>query len=191
MTQLTEVATPYYRAPEGILNREYYSKSVDMWALGCVLAEMVTRKPFFPCATNKELLDRIVNTFGTPTAEEINKFPESKYKTCILQATRKRQPLELLLPTASPDVVDLLKHLFIFDPDKRITAEKALKHALMIQLHDIDEEPSYPLFIEKERNGETQVGLQQSRDFLWEEIQLFDPPLSSEVEINSTQEKSF
>jgi len=174
MTQLKEVATPYYRAPEGILNRENYSKSVDMWALGCVLAEMVKRKPFFPCATNKELLDMIVNIFGTPTSEEIIKFPESKYKTSILQTTRKRQPLEQFLPTASPDVIDLLKQLLIFDPDKRITAEQALNHALLAQLHDIDEEPTFPVFIDKERKGEIQLGLQQSRDFLYEEIQMYE-----------------
>jgi len=176
MTQLKQVATPFYRAPEGILNRENYSKSVDLWALGCVLAEILTRKPFFPCSNNRALLEMIVTIFGTPTAEEMEKFPESKYKKYISQMTHKPQPLEKFLPTASPDVIDLLKRLFVFDPDKRITAEQALEHALLVQLHDVDEEPNFPMFIDKERKGDEilTLELQQSRDFLWGEVQIYE-----------------
>jgi len=173
LTHLKEVATPYYRAPEGILNQQNYSKSVDLWALGCVLAEMVTREPFFPCLNNKALLSMIVSIFGSPSVEELNKFSESKYKQYISQGNYKPQPLERYLPTASPQVIDLLKRLFVFDPDKRITAPQALAHPLLAQLHDKDDEPDFPPLIDKKRK-ESKPGLQESREFLWEELQIYE-----------------
>ena len=42
------VTTRYYRAPEVILNEAHYSKAVDMWAVGCIMAELYKRKPIFP-----------------------------------------------------------------------------------------------------------------------------------------------
>eukprot|EP01124_Arcella_intermedia_P026462 TRINITY_DN4977_c0_g1_i3.p1 TRINITY_DN4977_c0_g1~~TRINITY_DN4977_c0_g1_i3.p1 ORF type:complete len:258 (-),score=43.29 TRINITY_DN4977_c0_g1_i3:35-808(-) len=77
MTQLTEISTPYYRAPEGILNINYYSKSVDLWAVGCIVAELFSRKPLFPFSSNKSLLSSIVLTLGTPSQQVLDKFPES------------------------------------------------------------------------------------------------------------------
>lgn len=46
---LTEyVATRWYRAPEIMLNSKGYSKAIDVWSVGCILAEMLSNKPLFP-----------------------------------------------------------------------------------------------------------------------------------------------
>ena len=42
------VATRWYRAPEILLGGRQYSTGVDMWSVGCIFAEMCTRKPLFP-----------------------------------------------------------------------------------------------------------------------------------------------
>lgn len=42
------VATRWYRAPELLLGSEYYTPSVDVWSVGCILAELLIRKPFLP-----------------------------------------------------------------------------------------------------------------------------------------------
>ena len=47
-TYTHEVVTLWYRAPEILLGAKFYSTSVDTWSLGCIYAEMVTRKPLFP-----------------------------------------------------------------------------------------------------------------------------------------------
>ena len=42
------VVTRWYRAPEVILNASEYNKSVDIYALGCIMAELLGRQPLFP-----------------------------------------------------------------------------------------------------------------------------------------------
>jgi serine/threonine protein kinase len=42
------VATRWYRAPEVILSWKKYTKAIDMWSIGCILAELIGRKPIFP-----------------------------------------------------------------------------------------------------------------------------------------------
>ena len=42
------VATRWYRAPEILLSCKRYTKAIDMWSVGCILAELVGRKPLFP-----------------------------------------------------------------------------------------------------------------------------------------------
>uniref|UniRef100_A0A6Q2YGN5 Mitogen-activated protein kinase n=1 Tax=Esox lucius TaxID=8010 RepID=A0A6Q2YGN5_ESOLU len=54
---LTEyVATRWYRAPEIMLNSKGYSKSIDIWSVGCILAEMLSNRPIFP---GKHYLDQL------------------------------------------------------------------------------------------------------------------------------------
>ena len=61
------VATRWYRAPEILLGKKNYTKGVDMWSLGCILAEMIAGKPLFP---GKNTMDQVRsyfrNIFGTP-----------------------------------------------------------------------------------------------------------------------------
>ncbi|TSK28023.1 Mitogen-activated protein kinase 3 [Bagarius yarrelli] len=54
---LTEyVATRWYRAPEIMLNSKGYTKSIDIWSVGCILAEMLSNRPIFP---GKHYLDQL------------------------------------------------------------------------------------------------------------------------------------
>jgi len=80
-TSLTCVTTAYYCAPEGILDKNVYSSSVDMWALGCIIAEMIKRTPLFPVRDLKQQLRLIVDICGVPGLDELKDFPESKKKT--------------------------------------------------------------------------------------------------------------
>jgi len=174
MTCLKAVATPYYRAPEGILNADKYSKSVDLWALGCILAEMITRRPILPGKNNKELLRLIVNMFGCPTTEEMNKFPDSKYKqftTSLQIGGGVSKSLKDVLPGASDEVIDLVRTLLIFDPDKRISVQAALEHPFLCELHDASDEPSCIPFVDDvEKKAGLKLKLEDYRDLLWTEV---------------------
>ena len=59
--------TLWYRAPEILLGSKFYSTSVDNWSLGCIFAEMITRKPLFPGDSEIDQLFRIFRILGTPT----------------------------------------------------------------------------------------------------------------------------
>jgi serine/threonine protein kinase len=64
-TNLTEyVSTRWYRAPELLVGSRDYEKSVDIWALGCIIPELISGKPLFPGNTNLEALAFIIKTLG-------------------------------------------------------------------------------------------------------------------------------
>merc|ERR1719160_782293 len=66
------VATRWYRAPEIILGSTSYTKAVDMWALGCIVAEMFLGKPLLPGSSTVDQLDRILDLCGAPSDATID-----------------------------------------------------------------------------------------------------------------------
>ncbi|KAF6773794.1 hypothetical protein AHF37_06301 [Paragonimus kellicotti] len=70
--ELTEyVATRWYRAPEILLASNRYTKYVDMWSLGCILAEMLIGKPLFPGTSTINQIERIVSVVSRPSRQDI------------------------------------------------------------------------------------------------------------------------
>ena len=74
------VVTRWYRAPEIILLEKDYGPAFDIWAVGCIFAELLRRKPFLPGTNTKNQLELIFEYLGTPTDEEINAIPREKYR---------------------------------------------------------------------------------------------------------------
>ena len=71
--QLTDyIATRWYRAPEVILSWQQYTGAIDVWSVGCILAEMIRRKPLMPAQNSAEQMKMIVNITGTPGSDLIN-----------------------------------------------------------------------------------------------------------------------
>jgi serine/threonine protein kinase len=68
-TYTHSVITLWYRAPEILLGSRHYSTAVDMWSVGCIMAEMLTTHPLFPGESQIDQLFRIFRTLGTPTEE--------------------------------------------------------------------------------------------------------------------------
>mmetsp|Transcript_3173 Transcript_3173/g.3906 ORF Transcript_3173/g.3906 Transcript_3173/m.3906 type:complete len:217 (+) Transcript_3173:231-881(+) len=65
------VSTRWYRAPELLLGSEDYTKSVDMWAVGCIFSELLTRRPFLPGSDSENQLKMIINMIGVPDKETV------------------------------------------------------------------------------------------------------------------------
>ncbi|KAG0198157.1 Cyclin-dependent kinase 3 [Mortierella sp. GBA30] len=126
-TYTHEVITLWYRAPEILLGSRHYSTAVDMWSIGCIFAEMITKRPLFPGDSEIDELFRIFKSRGTPND---NIWPGvsmlKDWKASFPQWDR--QPLEPLLPTLSPEGIDLLTQMIEYDPARRISAKRALQH---------------------------------------------------------------
>ena len=70
--QLTEyIATRWYRAPEILLGSKVYTKAIDMWAVGCLLGEMLSGRPLFPGTSTLNQIERILEFTGIPEDEDI------------------------------------------------------------------------------------------------------------------------
>lgn len=63
------VSTRWYRAPELLVGSKDYDKSIDIWALGCIIPELISGNPLFPGKTNLETLAYIIRTFGNRLTE--------------------------------------------------------------------------------------------------------------------------
>jgi serine/threonine protein kinase len=125
-----EIVTLWYRAPEVLLGSSSagkYSSPVDMWSIGCIFAEMVTKEALFPGDSEIDELYRIFRAFGTPNERVwpgVSQLPN--FKNTFPQWNA--QPLNRLLPEMSPVALDLMSKMLIYEPSQRISARAALNH---------------------------------------------------------------
>ncbi|KAE8392846.1 kinase-like domain-containing protein [Aspergillus alliaceus] len=123
-----EVVTLWYRAPDVLLGSRSYNTSIDIWSIGCILAEMYTGRPLFPGTTNDDQLLKIFRVMGTPseiTWPGISKFPEYKPDFPVYATQDLRQVVSRIDPLG----VDLLRRMLQLRPEMRISAASALNHA--------------------------------------------------------------
>ncbi|KZT30526.1 Pkinase-domain-containing protein [Neolentinus lepideus HHB14362 ss-1] len=141
---LTEyVATRWYRAPEIMLSFKRYTKAIDLWSVGCILAELLNGKPLFPGRDYSHQLDLILDVIGTPTLEEYHSITSRRSREYIRALPiRKRRAFTTLFPKASTDAIDFLQKTLTFDPKKRITVDQALQHPYLAAYRDPGDEPS-------------------------------------------------
>ncbi|OHT12733.1 CMGC family protein kinase [Tritrichomonas foetus] len=134
------VSTRWYRAPECILTSGSYDKSVDEWAVGCILYELLTARPLFPGKHEIDQINKIHNIVGTPDRELLSFFRNNPNPQITFTFPRREaQDFKTLIPTISTDTADLLKKLLIYDPNNRLSAKEALLHPafeLIHYLHD-------------------------------------------------------
>ncbi|RMC17446.1 hypothetical protein DUI87_06028 [Hirundo rustica rustica] len=134
------VSTRWYRAPEVLLRSTCYSSPIDIWAVGCIMAEVYTLRPLFPGASEIDTIFKICQVLGTPKK---NDWPEGYQLSASMNF---RWPhcvpnnLKTLIPNASSEAVQLMRDMLQWDPKKRPTASQALRysyfqvgHALGIQ----------------------------------------------------------
>ena len=139
------VATRWYRAPEIMLTFKQYTKAIDVWSVGCILAEMLSGKPLFPGKDYHHQLTLILDVLGTPTMEDYYGIQSRRARDYIRALPfKKRIPFATMFPKANPLAIDLLEKLLAFNPQKRITCEQALAHPYLEPYHDPEDEPGAP-----------------------------------------------
>ena len=143
------VATRWYRAPEILFGSPSYTKGVDVWAVGCILAEMIVGKPLFPGTSTLDQLERVLEVTGYPSSSDIQAI-QSPYAQTMLDSIRgsdssdRRRSIQEFFPSASPDAIDFLKQCFQFNPAKRPTIPDLLNHKYVAKFHDPAHEIDHP-----------------------------------------------
>ncbi|XP_063627279.1 cyclin-dependent kinase 7 isoform X1 [Cydia splendana] len=119
-----QVVTRWYRSPELLFGARQYGTGVDMWAIGCILAELLLRVPFLPGESDLDQLTRIFQVFGTPNDEN---WPVMKGLPDYVQFKQfPAQPLRHIFSTAADDLIQLLESLLVLFPPKRCDCTQAL-----------------------------------------------------------------
>jgi len=124
-----DIGTRWYSAPEVLLGSKSYGKPVDMWSLGCLLAEILSGKPLFRGGSTAEQVGIIFSIIGEPTEEDMKSFKCSIPLAGLSHVPKKQAiSLEEIFPNISPDCFDFLQRLLMLNPQKRMTVETALEH---------------------------------------------------------------
>ncbi|XP_077923368.1 cyclin-dependent kinase 7 isoform X6 [Halichoerus grypus] len=133
-----QVVTRWYRAPELLFGARMYGVGVDMWAVGCILAELLLRVPFLPGDSDLDQLTRIFETLGTPTEEQ---WPALKTKyfsnrpgpTPGCQLPRPNCPLETLKEQSNPAVATKRKRTQALEQERMQFYSRRYKNCGFIQ----------------------------------------------------------
>lgn len=121
------VVTRWYKAPEILLGSTNYTFAIDIWALGCLFAELLQRNPYLPGKSDAHQLELMYSAIGTPTPEEWLEIGE-KTQGIAMPAHVPRCNFAVCFRAAGPDAIDLLNKMLVYAPGKRISIESILNH---------------------------------------------------------------
>jgi glycogen synthase kinase 3 beta len=126
------IATRSYRAPELLLDCTNYTPAIDVWAAGCVLAElMCAGKALFTGARNEDMLPCIARTIGLPAPGDFDGF---KHKKQFSPPTGKVGTLAESMPKGTPpEFIALLQEVFVYAPERRATALACMAHPFFVE----------------------------------------------------------
>ncbi|ELK24642.1 Mitogen-activated protein kinase 11 [Myotis davidii] len=169
------VATRWYRAPEIMLNWMHYNQTVDIWSVGCIMAELLQGKALFPGSDYIDQLKRIMEVVGTPSPEVLAKISSEHARTYIQSLPPMPQKdLRSIFRGANPLAVDLLGRMLVLDSDRRLSAAEALAHAYFSQYHDPEDEPEAEPYDESVEAKERT--LEEWKELTYQEVLSFKPP---------------
>uniref|UniRef100_A0AAY5KIG4 mitogen-activated protein kinase n=1 Tax=Esox lucius TaxID=8010 RepID=A0AAY5KIG4_ESOLU len=187
------VATRWYRAPEIMLNWMHYNMTgslrlsgirsltsiythLDIWSVGCIMAELLTGRTLFPGTDHIDQLKLIMLLVGTPGPELLMKISSESARNYInsLPQMPKRNFADVFIG-ANPQAVDLLEKMLVLDTDKRITAAEALAHPYFSQYHDPDDEPEAEPYDQSFESRELEI--EEWKRLTYEAVCDFEPPI--------------
>ena len=135
----TYIQSRFYRSPEVILGTTY-GMPIDMWSLGCILAELLTGYPIFPGENEQEQLACIMEVFGPPEKHLIEKSTRKKLffdslgkpRLTVSSKGKRRRPssksLQQALKCEDEAFLDFISRCLRWDPERRLKPDEAMLH---------------------------------------------------------------
>ncbi|XP_052836901.1 putative mitogen-activated protein kinase 14C [Drosophila gunungcola] len=171
------VGTLWYRAPELLFLWDKYTKAIDMWSVGCILAELISGRALFPGRCYMNQLERLLDIMGRPSDQFVSGVTIDHARNYLrMYPNRRRCDFNQMFPDANPLAVDLMEKMLEMIPERRITAEEAMHHPFLSDLidprhHDEDVAPAY------DQNFENMIlNVNCWKELITNEIRNFKPP---------------
>ncbi|KAH9967913.1 hypothetical protein BC827DRAFT_1152282 [Russula dissimulans] len=135
----TYIQSRFYRSPEVILGMNYHM-AIDMWSLGCILAELKTGFPIFPGENEQEQLSCIMEVLGLPDKDFVNRSSRKRLffdstgapRPVVNSKGRRRRPgtksLSQVLRCDDELFIDFVSKCLMWDPERRIKPQNAMRH---------------------------------------------------------------
>ncbi|KAF3493373.1 hypothetical protein DY000_02056652 [Brassica cretica] len=168
------VGTRWYRAPELLLNSSAYTSAVDVWSVGCIFLQMMTRTPLFPGSDRENQIRLILELIGSPTEDDIGSLNESAKQYLRTLPRFDRQSFFVKFREVSFSAVSLLEKMLKFDPRKRISVEDALADPYIQTMHNyIRYEPVCTNLIDFD-SEEHPLTVEQIKELIYDEALAFN-----------------
>jgi len=132
-----EVVTLWYRPPEILLGSQTYAPPVDVWAIGTIFVEMVTKRPLFPGDSEIDQIFKIFRQCGTPNEDVWPGCTHLQDWNPAFPSWQKMPFVKAVTENLDSFGLDLLEKLLIYSPKDRISAKKSLTHPYF---DDLDKE---------------------------------------------------
>lgn len=127
------ICSRYYRAPELIFGSTTYTTAIDIWSMGCVMAELLLGQPLFPGESGVDQLVEIIKVLGTPTREQVQAMNQNYTEFKFPQI--KPHPWEKVFrPNTNKEALDLVASFLQYSPSDRKDPAESCKHAFFDDL---------------------------------------------------------
>jgi mitogen-activated protein kinase 1/3 len=175
--EMTEyVATRFYRAPELLLNYSAYDYSADMWSVGCVLVEMITKRPIAQGNDTREQIRLLVTQLGNPTPEDLQGCDVPAARAFVESLPQCEGRFFPEWPRESPeDEKDFVARLLCWNPAERMSADQALAHPYLMEINGDPDEAIERMPLDLFDFENVELSEEDLRALIWEEIVTFHP----------------
>ncbi|KAL0668497.1 hypothetical protein Bca4012_031201 [Brassica carinata] len=155
------VVTRWYRAPELLLNSSVYTSAIDVWSVGCIFLELLTRKLVFRAP--RLSIRRRTGSLSENAKLYLRQLPY-----------HDRQSFFVVFPNVPYPALDLIMKMLKFDPRQRISVEDALDHPYLREMHGFTDEPvcMTPFNFDLEEQPFTE---EEIKDLIYREALAFSP----------------
>jgi len=129
------ICSRYYRAPELVFEATEYTTAIDVWSMGCVMAELLLGSPLFPGESGVDQVIEIIKILGMPTKEQMHAMNPNHTPFKVPQIKPHPWP-KVFRNKAPPDAVDLVASLLLYVPSARLTALQVMAHPFFDELRE-------------------------------------------------------
>ena len=128
-SNIAYICSRFYRPPELVVGATKYTTQVDVWSMGCVIAELVINKPIFQGKSATDQLLQIMKILGTPTNEQLKAMNGKNINTSKLPKINQIPWKEFFKGKNNDELfIDLVEKLLVYEPMKRLSPYQALLH---------------------------------------------------------------
>lgn len=127
------ICSRYYRAPELIFGSTMYNQAIDVWSVGCVIAELLVGQPLFPGESGVDQLVEIIKVLGTPTRDQIASM-NPNYSEFKFPQIKANPWAKLFRKNTDQQAIDLISKILVYDPKRRLKPFEAMVHSYFDEL---------------------------------------------------------
>lgn len=180
------VVTRYYRAPEVILGMGY-KENVDIWSVGCIMAELIRGGVMFPGSDHIDQWNKIIEQLGTPSQEFMKRLQPTVRNYVENRPKYAGYSFEKLFPDVlfPPDSTehqglrstlarDLLSKMLVIDPENRISVDEALMHPYINVWYDESEVNGMVPVAYNHAVDEKEHTVEQWKDLIYKEVMEYE-----------------